>query len=113
MSDQFEDLDTDDEIQRWIYASRKRVGETVREALTTKPKEAVDHPAHYNAGNIEVIDAIEEWGLGFCDGNVVKYVARHRHKNGLEDLKKARWYLNRLISNMEKEANGSQVQVNS
>ena len=74
-----------------------------------KPKEAVDHPAHYNSGNIEVIDAIEDWKLGFCDGNVVKYVARHRHKNGLEDLKKARWYLNRLISNMEKEANAIQV----
>jgi hypothetical protein len=59
--------------------------------------DAVHHPAHYNAGPIEVIDAIEAWGLGFCDGNVVKYVARFRHKNGVEDLRKAAWYLNRLI----------------
>lgn len=74
----------------------------------------VNHPVHYNAGNIEVIDAIEDWKLGFHDGNVVKYVARHKHKNGIEDLKKARWYLNRLIQKMEKESEHgpAQVQVN-
>lgn len=64
-------------------------------------KEAVNHPSHYNAGKIEVIEAITDWGLGFCDGNVVKYVARFRHKNGVEDLKKAAWYLNRLIQQEE------------
>ena len=64
----------------------------------------VNHPKHYNQGSIEVIDAIEDWGLNFCEGNVVKYVARHRLKNEpLEDLKKARWYLNRLILKLEKE----------
>ncbi len=58
----------------------------------------VDHPAHYNAGNIEVIDAIEDWGLSFHLGNTVKYVARAEHKGTLlEDLKKARWYLDRKI----------------
>jgi hypothetical protein len=57
----------------------------------------VDHPSHYNQGSIEVIDAIEDWKLGFHAGNVVKYVARSPHKNGIEDLKKARWYLDRLI----------------
>jgi hypothetical protein len=62
-------------------------------------REMVDHPDHYNQGRIEVIDAIEDWDLNFCEGNVVKYVARHRHKNEpLEDLKKAKWYLERLIS---------------
>lgn len=61
----------------------------------------VNHPSHYNAGKIEVIDAIEDWQLGFHAGNVVKYVARHKHKNGLEDLKKAKWYLERLIQNEE------------
>ena len=67
-------------------------------------KEMVDHPEHYNQGKIEVIDAIEDWGLDFNEGNVVKYVARHRHKvNPLEDLKKAKWYLDRLISKHEKE----------
>ena len=61
-------------------------------------KEAVDHPSHYNQGKIEVIDAIEDWNLNFCEGNVIKYVARHRYKNEpVEDLKKAKWYLDRLI----------------
>jgi hypothetical protein len=67
--------------------------------------EAVNSPAHYNQGNIEVIDAIEDWGLDFNAGNVVKYVSRHQHKaEPLEDLKKARWYLDRIIEGFE---NGS------
>ena len=49
---------------------------------------SVDHPKHYNTGNIEVIDAIEEWQMGFCDGNVIKYVCRYQRKGGVEDLKK-------------------------
>jgi|TARA_B100000287_G_C20069997_1_gene558042 hypothetical protein len=68
----------------------------------TDKKEKVNHPAHYNQGRIEVIDAIEDWDLNFCEGNVVKYVARHRFKGEpLEDLKKARWYLERLILTLE------------
>lgn len=59
---------------------------------------SVDHPKHYNHGSIEVIDAIEDWSLGFHAGNVIKYVARAEHKgNKLQDLRKARWYLDRLI----------------
>ena len=58
----------------------------------------VKHPKHYNIGKIEVIDAIEDWDLGFHAGNVVKYISRHKHKgNPVEDLKKAKWYLERLI----------------
>jgi hypothetical protein len=60
--------------------------------------DTVDHPRHYTFGRIEVIDAIEAWGLGFHDGNVVKYIARAKHKGRyLEDLEKAQWYLSRLI----------------
>lgn len=66
--------------------------------------EKVNHPAHYNSGKIEVIDAIHDWGLDFCLGNVVKYVARHNHKeNSLEDLKKAKWYLEYYIAGLEGE----------
>jgi len=65
-------------------------------------KENVDHPSHYNQGKIEVITAIEDWDLNFSEGNVVKYVARHRHKGKpLEDLKKAKWYIERLIKTVE------------
>jgi hypothetical protein len=67
--------------------------------------EKVNHPSHYNQGKIEVIDAIEDWDLNFCEGNVIKYVARHRHKSEpIEDLKKAQWYLERLIGKIEDEA---------
>jgi hypothetical protein len=59
--------------------------------------ENVNHPAHYRQGSMEVIDAIEGLELGFHAGNVVKYVARYKAKGGLEDLKKAAWYLRRLI----------------
>ena len=68
-------------------------------------REAVNHPPHYNQGTIEVIDAIEDWGLDFNAGNVVKYVSRHQHKaEPLEDLKKSRWYIDRIIEGYE---NGS------
>ena len=66
--------------------------------------DAVDHPSHYNTGKIEVIDAIEDWGLGFALGNAVKYIARAAHKGRLiEDLRKARWYLDREIQRLERE----------
>jgi len=65
-------------------------------------KEKIDHPDHYNEGKFEAIDVIFDWGLDFCLGNVVKYISRHKHKNAsLEDLKKARWYLDYAIENLE------------
>lgn len=63
----------------------------------------VDHPAHYNKGKIEVIDFIEDQGLSFHLGNVIKYIARAGSKGDkLEDLKKARWYLDRYINEVMK-----------
>lgn len=67
----------------------------------------IDHPKHYNQGKLEVIDVILDWKLGFCLGNTVKYIGRAGHKDPektLEDLKKARWYLDREISELEKKA---------
>lgn len=65
-------------------------------------KEKVNHPSHYNQGKYEVIDVILDWGLGFVEGNIIKYIARSEHKeNRLEDLKKARWYLDYLIESLE------------
>jgi hypothetical protein len=69
---------------------------------TIKRKSVINSPSHYNSGKIEVIAFLEDQKLGFHAGNVVKYVCRAPHKNGLEDLKKAQWYLNRLISILEK-----------
>lgn len=63
----------------------------------------VNHPPHYNFGTIEVIDAIEDWGLPYFLGNVVKYVARCDYKgHAIEDLRKAQFYLQREIEKREK-----------
>jgi len=68
--------------------------------------DSVDHPQHYNAGRFEVIDVIEDWKLGFNLGNAVKYIARADYKGKrLEDLLKAKWYIEREIAREEK--NGS------
>lgn len=60
-------------------------------------------PSHYafDEGVIECIDYIESHAFDFVEGNVIKYVTRYQHKNGTEDLKKARWYLDRLIKRSE------------
>ena len=69
-------------------------------------KEAVNHPSHYNQGQIEVIDYIEDIGMGedFCAGNAIKYLSRYKYKEKpLEDLKKAKWYVERLIKYYEQQ----------
>ena len=75
-----------------------------------KPKDNVNHPSHYTQGKIECIDAIAEATkhlLGIaavCVANIIKYVWRYPFKNGLEDLYKARWYLDELINHEEEKA---------
>lgn len=67
----------------------------------------INHPLHYTFSKYEVIDVIEEWKLDYHLGNVVKYIARSKHKgNELEDLKKARWYLDRKIDLLSKVKGG-------
>ena len=67
-------------------------------------EERVNHPEHYTKGGIEVHDFISAWRMDFDAGNVIKYVTRAPYKNNkLEDLKKARWYLNKLIEEAEEE----------
>lgn len=64
----------------------------------------VNQPSHYVDGNIEVIDFIEDKKLGFCLGNAIKYISRAGKKDPnkeVEDLKKANWYINRRIKELE------------
>lgn len=69
---------------------------------TTQTNDPVSKPAHYTNGKIEVIEYIEDQEFGFHEANVIKYVSRARHKGKeIEDLKKARWYLDRKIKNLE------------
>lgn len=65
-------------------------------------KDNVNNPAHYKKADIECIDAIysaltKDEFKGYCKGNILKYVWRENHKAKKEDLKKAQWYLNKLI----------------
>ena len=89
--------------------------------------DSINKPEHYTFGKYECIDVIEELSKqndkyecidvieelskqndlqgaeGFLYGNIIKYLWRYKHKNGIEDLQKARWYLDRLISNTEND----------
>ena len=70
-------------------------------------KDMVNHPPHYTQEGIECIDAIKAAteGLdgfeGYCTGNAIKYLWRWKHKNGVEDLKKAHWYIKKLAVETE------------
>lgn len=83
--------------------------------VSSKPiVDNINHPAHYQTkSGLETIDVIEAFTEdlkgreAINTGNVLKYMCRWKNKNGLEDLKKARWYLNRLIDHVEK-----QVEIN-
>tara|TARA_R100001224_G_scaffold99425_1_gene70082 strand:- start:155 stop:454 length:300 start_codon:yes stop_codon:yes gene_type:complete len=70
----------------------------------------VNSPAHYNKAGIETIDMIESvTGDGFeayLQGNILKYLCRYKYKNGVEDLRKAKWYLNRLIKTIGEDEDG-------
>tara|TARA_B100000131_G_C17978807_1_gene557706 strand:+ start:223 stop:483 length:261 start_codon:yes stop_codon:yes gene_type:complete len=68
----------------------------------------VNSPPHYNAGNIECIDAIQQSMqpdafFGYLKGNIQKYVWRYEMKKGVQDLEKAQWYLNKLIKVLKEE----------
>ena len=82
-------------------------GPITEESLNFTPTDSVNHPPHYNFGDIEVIDYIkqvtETYDGGFtayCIGNVLKYISRAQHKgNPSEDLRKAEWYLRKAVEN--------------
>lgn len=87
----------------------EKVSETWKQCVVnlSTNEDAVNHPPHYTSGKIECIDAIEAAteGLngfeGYCAGNVIKYIWRWKKKGGVEDLKKAQWYLEKLVQTFE------------
>ena len=86
----------------------KGSGESFNSCRARNGLDMVNHPSHYKAKNgMEVIDVIEAFTANLegyeatHTGNVIKYICRWKEKSGLEDLKKAQWYLNRLIKNIE------------
>ncbi len=70
-------------------------------------EDKVNHPNHYNQGNIETLDYIDdnlgEFSQYYYIGNILKYLSRYRFKNGIEDLEKAKFYLDRLIKQLKGE----------
>ena len=83
---------------------RKRYRE-VGNIMRKQEEDMVNNPPHYNKSGIETIDAIKamtDTGYEYyLQGNIMKYLWRYRYKNGVEDLKKAQWYLNELIEELE------------
>jgi len=86
--------------------------EVVRDVVVVadeaEKQDMVNQPNHYTAGGIEVFDYLEaklsgEALEGYFTGNVIKYISRYKHKNGVEDLKKAQVYLGKLIEKLEGE----------
>lgn len=82
--------------------------DAIDEAKQSQAADMVNAPPHYNQGGVECIDAIAAATIhkdgveAFNVGNVIKYLWRYEAKNGVEDVKKARWYLDRLIEELEK-----------
>jgi hypothetical protein len=92
------------ELERIGYSYSEDWFEKVEDTPT---KDNVNSPAHYNHTKIECITYLEDTlGEGltyYLEGNIKKYLHRWRYKNGIEDLKKAQWYLNKLIEAEEKK----------
>jgi hypothetical protein len=81
---------------------------SLEERQRSKERDNVNKPAHYGQGSIECIEYIKDFLnddelTGYYRGNVAKYLHRWRYKNGVEDLKKARWYLEALIQQQERK----------
>ncbi len=74
----------------------------------------INHPAHYTQGGVECIEAIAAAAIGlegievYCTANAIKYLWRWKRKNGAEDLRKARWYIDYLLNAIEIEKEGEQ-----
>lgn len=96
-----------------IHAEQENVSTLLKDVLegtstvTDKLNDSVNHPSHYTHGSVECLDAISS-ALGqdgyssYLVGNIMKYIWRYKYKNGLEDLKKASFYLDCLIKNEER-----------
>lgn len=110
----FNDMDNEmlDKIYGWYKEIDQAACENAEgECCGKEPNvDMVNHPAHYTQGGIECIDALKaatvsKTGIeAVCTANAIKYLWRYEEKNGIEDVKKARWYIDRLIRELEEKA---------
>lgn len=100
------------DMQAKLDAFMAAMDEKKKRKKMTVTNDPVNHPSHYTDGKIEVIDYIEDKKLGFCLANAVKYISRAGKKEStgrtarekeIEDLKKAIWYINRRIYEVEND----------
>jgi len=94
-----------------VFASKAMSERPATYRVTGDAVDMVNHPPHYNQGEIECIDAIRaalgsEGFEAYCRGNAIKYAWRSRHKGGKEDLRKAAWYLNKATESRSSETGG-------
>ncbi|EHF6197535.1 DUF3310 domain-containing protein [Listeria monocytogenes] len=95
-----------DEVAKWFDGAANAMKAFASNGVSMKKQNTdnVNNPSHYTAGGIETLDYIKAKVKdyhSYAVGNIVKYVSRYEHKNGIEDLKKAQFYLNDLIKEME------------
>lgn len=96
---------TDDEVRDGVVRYDKKAGRINEvQILTEGFGDVVNHPSHYTRGKIEVADFIDDQRLDWKEASIIQYVCRWRMKNGVEDLRKARWYIDRIIE--QEEAKG-------
>lgn len=90
------------------HTEPKKTKESFTMPLPKDKKDNVNHPSHYTQGGVECIDALAAATVNLqgieavCTANAIKYLWRWKQKNGVEDLKKAKWYIDKLISEEEK-----------
>ena len=109
----FNDMDNEmlDKIYGWYKEIDQAACENAEDSCCNKEPnvDMVNHPVHYNQGGIECIDALKaatvsKTGIeAVCTANAIKYLWRYEEKNGIEDVKKARWYIDRLIRELEEK----------
>ncbi|MBK3695715.1 DUF3310 domain-containing protein [Listeria monocytogenes] len=97
-----------DEVAKWFDGATNAMKAFSSNGVSMKNEnnDKVNNPAHYTAGGIETLDYIKAKVSdypSYAIGNILKYVSRYEHKNGIEDLKKAQFYLNDLIEWMESD----------
>ncbi|EGL4213019.1 DUF3310 domain-containing protein [Listeria monocytogenes serotype 4b] len=90
----------------WVYSDAAKVFSATVASTKNENTDNVNNPSHYKAGGVETLDYIKAKVKdypSYVTGNILKYVSRYEHKNGIEDLKKAQFYLNDLIEWMESD----------
>lgn len=100
-------------LEEYVKGVDNVFGDSEEDLCKDEMTSHVNSPKHYNKGNIEVIDYIEDQNLGFCLGNAIKYISRAGSKQDfegqdqitktVEDLRKAIWYIERRIMEIEKD----------